>query len=72
MAKYRIKERREELKMTQSELIERTGLSRATISLLENNGEVDIKVSTLTALAEALECQPSALFCVESPLEQTL
>jgi len=62
MPKYRIKERREELKMAQSELVEKTGLSRATISLLENGGDIDIKISTLKALADALDCPPSSLF----------
>ena len=62
MAKYKIKERREKLGISQAELVEKTGLSRATISMLENGGEVDIKVSTLKAIADALKCSPSSLF----------
>ena len=60
--KFKIKERREELGMSQAELVNRSGLARATISLLENGNEIDIKVSTLKALADALECKPSSLF----------
>ncbi len=59
---YKIKERREELGMSQAELLRRSGVSRATISILENNGDIDIKVSTLKALAKALKCSPSSLF----------
>ena len=62
MTRYKVKERREKLGMSQAELIEKTGLSKATISLLENGGDVDIKVSTLKALASALKCSVSSLF----------
>ena len=59
---YKVKEKREELGMSQAELIKLTGISRATISLLENGGTVDIKVSTLDALAKALKCSPGDIF----------
>lgn len=62
MAENRIKERREALKMTQTELADKSGISRATISALENGGKTDIKVSTLKALADALKCKPHFLF----------
>ena len=62
MEKNRIRERRIELKMTQEELCAKTGLSRATISALENNEGADMKISTLKALAEALDCEPHSLF----------
>jgi transcriptional regulator with XRE-family HTH domain len=62
MIKYKIKERREKLGMSQAELIRKTGLSRATISALENGGRVDIKVSTLNTLASALKCSVGYLF----------
>ena len=62
MEKNRIKERRLELKMTQEELCAKTGLSRATISALENNEDADMKISTLRALADALKCKPHSLF----------
>ena len=60
--RYKIKERRKSLGMTQRELIEKSGISRATISILENDGELDIKVSTLRDLAKALKCSPASLF----------
>jgi len=62
MVKYRIKERRQQLKMTQAELVKKSGISRATISLLENGYDVDIKVSTLHSLAGALRCSVNKLF----------
>lgn len=62
---YKVKEKREKLKMSQAELIKLTGISRATISLLENGGTVDIKVSTLDALAKALKCSPGDIFMSE-------
>lgn len=62
MPKYKIKERREKMGMTQAELIDKSGISRATISILENGGNIDIKVSTLRSLAKALRCSPGALF----------
>lgn len=62
MITYHVKERREKLGMSQTELIEKTGLSKATISLIENGGDVDIKVSTLRSLAAALKCSVASLF----------
>lgn len=62
---YKVKEKREELGMSQAKLIKLTGISRATISLLENGGTVDIKVSTLAALAKALKCSPGDIFMSE-------
>lgn len=58
----RIRERRKALKMTQDELSKKAGVSRATISAIENGDEVDIKVSTLKALADALKCKAHSLF----------
>ena len=58
----RIRERRKALKMTQDELSKKAGVSRATISAIENGDEVDIKVSTLKALADALRCKAHSLF----------
>lgn len=62
---YKVKQRREELGMSQAELIGKTGISRATISLIENGGEVDIKLSTLDAIAKALKCSPASLYLRE-------
>lgn len=69
MTQYKIKERREKLKMSQKELSMRSGICRATLSLLENGADIDVKVSTIDALAKALKCSPASLFCTDSPLE---
>lgn len=63
--KYRVKERREELKMSQITLIRKTGICKATISLIENGGDVDIKVSTLVKLGKALKCSVASLIVRE-------
>lgn len=53
---YNILIRRKEKNMTQEELASRSGISRATISKLENGEEVEVKLSTLDAIADALGC----------------
>lgn len=62
MGANRIRERREKLRMTQSELAEKANVSRQTISALESGNKVDVKVSTIKALADALKCKPQYLF----------
>lgn len=62
MGENRIRERREKLRMTQAELAEKSGISRQTISALESGDKVDVKVSTIKALADALKCKPTFLF----------
>ena len=61
---YRVKEIREERNMTQEELERLSGVSRQTISAIENDrvkaGEV--KVGTLLALASALQTTIDNLF----------
>jgi transcriptional regulator with XRE-family HTH domain len=60
--KYIGKERREKLGMSQIELIQKSGVSKATISKLENeNSDIEIKISTLQKLASALKCSISSL-----------
>lgn len=61
---YRVKEVREERNMTQEELERRSGVSRQTISAIENNRvrAADVKVGTLMALASALETTIDTLF----------
>jgi len=65
---YRVKEIREERNMTQEELERISGVSRQTISAIENDkvkaGEV--KVGTLLALAAALQTTIDNLFFVKS------
>lgn len=45
---------REELGMTQAELSEKSSVARTIISFIETEKEVDVKLSTLSALANAL------------------
>ena len=51
----RIKERRKSLKMSQEVLAEKSNVCRARISAIENGKCGDILVSTLTAIAIALD-----------------
>lgn len=50
--------------MTQTELAERMGLSLVNLSILKNNRARAIRFSTLTALCDALGCQPGDVFTV--------
>ena len=58
----KIKERREFLKMSQEELAERSEVSRATISSLENNSERNTSTKILKRIASALETTVGELF----------
>ena len=60
---YRIKERREELKMTQEELSEKSGVNRTTISAIENGKAEQVMTGTLIALAKALGTTVDKIFC---------
>lgn len=51
---YRLKEIREEKGITQEELEKKSGVSRQTISAIENNDNYQAKTGTLIALARAL------------------
>ena len=59
---YRIKERREELRMSQEELAAKSGVCRQTISGLENDTERSVSTKTLAKLASALDTSVGALF----------
>lgn len=50
--------------ITQTELAERMGLSLVNLSILKNNHARAIRFTTLTALCDALDCQPGDLFTV--------
>ena len=59
---YKIKEARIQMDMTQEELAEKSGISRATISALEN-GRVEVTTTdTLLKLAKALNRRVSDIF----------
>ena len=45
-------------KMSVTELSERVGITMANISILKNGKAKAIRLSTLDAICEALECQP--------------
>ena len=59
---YRIREIREELGMTQAELCEKTGLTRATIWKLETGDDEVTTSKTLMKIAEALNVTIGELF----------
>lgn len=65
---YKVKEFREQRNMTQEELERRSGVSRQTISAIENDRvrAEDVKVGTLMALASALETTIDCLFFDEA------
>ena len=62
---YKIKEKREELRMSQEELSEKSGVNRTTISMLENGKADQVLTGTLVALAKALETTVDKIFCPE-------
>lgn len=58
----RLRQAREELGMTQEELAKKSGISRATISMLENGRSSCVKTATLVKLADTLGKRVSDLF----------
>lgn len=63
---YKIKELREAKKMTQEELSEKSGVSRGTISALENGTERSTMSKTLVKIARALDTTLDKIFFEES------
>lgn len=59
---YRIKEFREALKMTQDELAEKSGISRGTISAMENGSSKETTTKTLVKIARALGTSVDQIF----------
>lgn len=59
---YRVRQIREEKKMSQEELEKKSGISRQTISAIENNRAGEVKIGTLMAIANALETTIDNLF----------
>lgn len=62
-----IKDRREELKMTQEQLAIKSGVSRQTISSLETGKYDNVLMSTLAAIAAALDTTVDKIFCPDCP-----
>ncbi|GAA0946738.1 hypothetical protein Vau01_086530 [Virgisporangium aurantiacum] len=50
--------------MTLTELADRVGVTFANLSVLKNGRARAIRFSTLTALCDALDCQPADLLTV--------
>lgn len=63
---YKIREAREAAKMTQEELAERSGVSRSTISALENGAKRSVLSGTLLKIAQALGTTVESIFFGES------
>ncbi len=63
---YRIKEYREAKGMTQEELAEKSGVSRGTISALENGTSKVTTSKTLVNLAHALGTSVDKIFYTET------
>ena len=62
----KVKKRREDLNMTQQELSIISGVSRQTISQIENNLLQNIESKTMIKLAIALKCDIGDLFSKEN------
>ena len=63
----KIKEMREAIKMTQEELATKSGVSRQTISALENGKYENVLTGTLAAIATALGTTVDKIFYPECP-----
>lgn len=63
---YRIKEFRESLSMTQEELAKRSGVSRGTISAMENGTSKETTTKTLAKIARALGTSVDRIFFEET------
>jgi len=59
---YKIKERREELRMSQQELADKAGVTRQTISLIETGKLENVTLGTMNAIATALDSTVSEIF----------
>lgn len=55
---------REEQGMTQDELAKKSGVARTTISFLETQKKIDVKLSTLSALAKSVGKEVSEVFLI--------
>lgn len=62
MITNRLKELRAERGMSQEELAEKSGISRATISKIENDEAASVSTKTISKLADVLKVKPSEIF----------
>lgn len=63
---YRIREFREAKNMTQEELVKKSGVSRGTISAMENGADKETTTKTLVKIARALDTSVDSIFFAES------
>ena len=59
---YKVRNRREQLGMTQDELAQKSGVSRQTISAIETNSGRNTSTKTLQRIASAMETTVGELF----------
>lgn len=64
MIKNRLKELRENSGMSQEELAKKSGISRTTLSKIENNEEVNVNTRTIAKLADVFNVKPSEIFLI--------
>lgn len=64
MIKNRLKEIRQERGISQEELSEMSGISRTTLSKIENNEEAIVSTKTIAKLAEVFAVSPSEIFLI--------
>lgn len=57
--------------MTLVDLAQRTGVTVANLSVLKNGHARAVRFSTLTAICDALGCQPADLLSVREPSVRT-
>lgn len=62
MIKNRLKKIREERGISQEKLSELSGISRTTLSKIENNEEVSVNTRTIVKLADVFGVNPSDIF----------
>lgn len=59
---YKLKEAREEAKLTQQQLADKSGVSRVTIGAIENGTSKNVTLGTLRKLADALDKTINQIF----------
>ena len=62
MIKNRLKAFRIEHGMSQEELSEKTGISRTTLSKIENNEEANVNTRTIAKISAVFNVNPSEIF----------
>ncbi len=62
MKRNRLREIRMERGMSQEELAEKAGMSRTTISKIENDEEANVNTRTVAKIAEVFGVNPSEIF----------